>query len=124
MGGVPLALEEHITRDMRILERYSIKPVIVFSGLPPARKDSSGRPNFGNALEEAKAQKRQLGWEHYEKSRNEQAIQAFAQVQLTVEDVLRVVHKAFMHRKTEFVVAPYLAWAQVNEHAQRVLHTS
>lgn len=113
MGGVPLALEEHIKRDMRILEHYGIKPVIVFSGLPPARKDSNGRPNLVNPAEEVKAKQRQLGWEHYEKSRNEQAIQAFGQVQLNVEDVLRVVHRAFMQRKTEFVVAPYLAWAQV-----------
>lgn len=114
MGGVPLALEEHITRDMRILEHYRIKPIIVFSGLPPAKKDSTGRPILNNATEDAKAQKRQLGWEHYEKSRNDQAVQAFGQVHLNLEDVLRVVHRSFMHRKTEFVVAPYLAWAQVS----------
>lgn len=113
MGGVPLALEEHIKSDMRIIEHHGIKPVIVFSGLPPARKDSNGRPNLINPAEEVKAKQRQSGWEHYEKSRNDQAIQAFGQVQLNVEDVLRVVHRAFMVRKTEFIVAPYLAWAQV-----------
>lgn len=115
MGGVPLALEDHIKSDMRILEHYGIKPVIVFSGLPPARKDSNGRPNLVNPAEEVKAKQRQLGWEHYEKSRNEAAMQAFGQVQLNVEDVLRVVHRAFLQRKTEFVVAPYLAWTQVSQ---------
>lgn len=115
LGGCPLALEERIVEDMRALERAGVKPIFVFPGLPvQARQQPS--PSSGRSLmvEDSRPAKRQAGWEHYEKNRNDQAMQAFAQTPLGLQDVLRVVHRCFLHRKTEFVVAPYLAWAQVS----------
>lgn len=126
LGGVPLALEEHIVSDMRLLERMHIKPIFVFAGLRPQSRHAvpSGQrqgPGQGQGQgqtpliqEDTRPAKRAAAWEHYEKNRNEQAVQAFGQTPLGVADVLRVVHRCFLHRKTEFVVAPYLEWAQVS----------
>ena len=107
LGGVPLALEEHIQRDLRVLETHRIKPIFVFNGLQPPRRE---RPL---STQDYRPARRQAGWEHYEKSRTDMAVQAFGQVPMNIADVLRVVHRCFLHRKTEFMTAPYLAWAQV-----------
>lgn len=111
LGGVPLALEDHITNDMRALEKERIKPIFVFSGLNTPRGPE--RP-LSKSSEDIRPAKRAQAWELYEKGKNDMAMQAFGQVPMTVADVLRVVHRCFLHRKTEFVMAPYLAWAQVS----------
>jgi hypothetical protein len=114
LGGVPLALEEHILRDLRTLEKEHIKPIFVFNGLAPQKGGSPReRSAAAAAAEDTRPAKRQIAWEHYEKGRNQAALAAFQELSIGVADVLRVVHRCFMHRKTEFITAPYLAWAQV-----------
>ena len=107
LGGVPLALEDHVTNDLRLLEAARIKPVLVFNGITPPRSE---RPF---STEDSRPGKRQSGWEAYERGRVEAATSAFASVPLTPQDVTRTAQRSIMRRRTEFITAPYLAWAQV-----------
>jgi hypothetical protein len=108
LGGCPLALPARIESDLKALEKLSIKPVFVFGGVPLAKKE---RPL---SVEDTRPLRRQQAWEFYEKSKVDQATSAFGQGTTTdINDVLRIVHRAFKHRRVEFLTSPYLAASQV-----------
>ncbi|KAK4701073.1 hypothetical protein P7C70_g5164, partial [Phenoliferia sp. Uapishka_3] len=95
-------------RDLKALEKAGVKPVFVFNGLSPREFE---RPF---AKDDAKAMRRAQAWENYEQGRVPVAQQGFADSDPVIPaDVMRIVHRLFKQRSVEFVVAPYLAWAQL-----------
>lgn len=108
LGGAPLALISHIENDLRTLERNRIKPVFVLSGITPVRKT---RPF---EREDAGGRLRAAAWEAYEEGNVEKMQDLLTQSASTdINDVVRSVLRAFRHRNVEFLVAPYLATAQL-----------
>jgi len=122
VGGVPLALTAQIERDLKALEKAGVKPVFVFPGLAPQAKE---RPFV---VEDQRTFRRHQAWEHYEQGRVQQAQAEFSQSSTLVPlDVIRIVQRLFKQRTVEFVVAPYLAWAQLvylERHDKQYVHSS
>jgi len=111
MGGVPAALGNTIEDHLRTLEVNKIKPIFVFSGLGVRQRE---KPLNNTEEVSIKPSKRQQAWDHYEKNRVDQATQHWnAGSSTTHKDILRLIHRKFKHRNTEFMTAPYLASAQV-----------
>lgn len=121
VGGSPLALTAQIEKELKILEKAGVKPVFVFSGIAPQEKE---RPV---TADDPRNWRRTQGWEHYEQGRVPQAQTEFAlSSPIIPADVLRVVHRLFKQRSVEFVVAPYLAWAQLvylERHERAYVHS-
>ncbi|GAA5858792.1 hypothetical protein JCM8547_004990 [Rhodosporidiobolus lusitaniae] len=108
VGGAPLTLTAEIETNMHTLQALGIKPVFVFNGINPL--DARERPSPNDERNWRRGQ----AWDHYEQGRVPQAQQEFgASGSIVTNDVLRLVHRQFKQRHTEFVVAPYLAWAQL-----------
>ncbi|KAF9525936.1 PIN domain-like protein [Crepidotus variabilis] len=109
-GGLPLALTQRIESDLRALEKLRIKPVFVFPGLPPNKRWKQQHP-----VEHVEACKdRQNAWASYEQGQEDAATKLFAgRSNLAQWDLWRMVLRIFRHRNVEFLVAPYIAWAQV-----------
>lgn len=109
-GGLPLALVQRIEADLRILEKLRIKPVFVFSGISPNKKI---RPHLQQEYQEA-MRDRQNAWGKYENGLEEQATKLFeGRANLVQWDVWRMVLRVFRHRNVEYLIAPYISWAQV-----------
>ena len=108
-GGLPLSLTSKIESDLRALEKLHIKPVFVFPGLFPTNKVKP------NALAHADACKdRQEAWNCYERGQTAQATRLFeTRSNVSQWDLWRSVLRIFKQRNVDFVVAPYVAWAQV-----------
>ncbi|TIA87371.1 hypothetical protein E3P99_03205 [Wallemia hederae] len=107
MGGHPLALMTHIESDLRLLEKWHIKPVFIFNGLQPSRKMRSG-------YSDPKATVRSNAWSAYEQGRIDDANNSFGQRQNAFQpDLLRLIHKLFRQRHVDFLTAPYVAWPQL-----------
>jgi len=109
-GGLPLALTTRIEADLRVLEKLRIKPVFVFPGLVPNR-----RWKQQNQQEQMDAcRDRREAWTKYEQGQEEAATKLFeGRSNFAQWDLWRMVLRMFRHRNVEFLVAPYLAWAQV-----------
>lgn len=109
-----------IENDMQRLQTLGIKPVLVFNGINPLDRE---RPVPTNE----KSWRRGQAWEHYENGRVPEAQAEFAASDsISPQDVLRLVHRQFKQRSTEFVVAPYLAWAQLaylERHERAYVHS-
>lgn len=105
---------------MQLLQTHGIKPVLVFNGVNPLDRE---RPVPTNE----KSWRRGQAWEHYEQGRVPEAQAEFAASDsISPQDVLRLVHRQFKQRSTEFVVAPYLAWAQLaylERHERAYVHS-
>ena len=109
-GGLPLALVSRIESDLRVLEKLRIKPVFVFSGISPNKKI---RPHLQQEYQEA-MRDRQNAWGKYENGLEEQATKLFeGRANLVQWDVWRMVLRVFRHRNVEYLIAPYISWAQV-----------
>ena len=110
-GGQPLALALQIETDLRALERLRIKPVFVFPGLVPNKRLRHQQLN----VEQADAcRDRREAWQKYEAGQEEAATKLFeARSGLSHWDLWRAVLRLFRTRNVEFIVAPYIAWAQV-----------
>lgn len=110
-GGLPLALTQRIEADLRALEKLHIKPVFVFPGLLPAKRWKQ----FHHQAEYSEAcRDRREAWAKYEAGQEEAAIKLFeGRSGLAQWDLWRMVLRIFRHRNVEFLVAPYIAWAQV-----------
>ena len=107
VGGAPL-LTVQIEKDLKSLEKAGVKPVFVFAGISPRERE---RPFLA---EDPKNWRRAQAWEHYENGRVPQAQAEFGQSNpVQAQDVMRIVHRLFKQRSVEFVVAPYLATAQL-----------
>ncbi|CAO1618755.1 unnamed protein product [Sympodiomycopsis kandeliae] len=107
-GGAPLQLITHIESDLRTLERNRIKPVFVLSGITPVRNT---RPF---SLDDPKTRLRDLAWDAYESGDVDGMQDLLVRSASTdINDVVRSVLRAFRQRNVEFIVAPYLATAQL-----------
>ncbi|TIA79654.1 hypothetical protein E3P98_03159 [Wallemia ichthyophaga] len=106
MGGHPLALMAHIESDLRLLEKWHIKPIFIFNGLQPSRKMRSGYTDSRSTI-------RSNGWSAYEQGRIDDSINSFGQRQNIFQpDLLRLIHKLFRQRHVDFITAPYVSWPQ------------
>jgi XPG N-terminal domain len=110
-GGLPLALTQRIETDLRTLEKLHIKPVFVFPGLVPNKRWRHQQHN----IEQSEAcRDRNLAWSKYESGQEEPATKLFeGRNGLMHWDLWRPVLRIFRNRNVEFMVAPYIAWAQV-----------
>lgn len=110
-----------IEKDLKTLEKAGVKPVFVFSGINPQERE---RPF---QLDDMRSWRRGQAWEHYEQGRVPQAQAEFGSSSPVLPaDVLRVVHRLFKQRSVEFIVAPYLAWAQLvylERHERAYVHS-
>ncbi|GJN92125.1 hypothetical protein Rhopal_005155-T1 [Rhodotorula paludigena] len=120
IGGAPLTLTAEIEANMHTLQSLGIKPVFVFNGINPLDRERP-QPN------DERNWRRGQAWEHYEQGRVPQAQAEFgASSSILPQDVLRLVHRQFKQRHTEFIVAPYLAWAQLaylERHERAYVHS-
>jgi hypothetical protein len=109
-GGAPLTLTTRIEADLRLLDRLRIKPVFVFPGLTPNRRQRNLQQN--DYSEACRA--RHDAWAKYESGNEEQATRLFdSRSCIQHWDLWRSILRIFRHRNVEFMVAPYLPWAQV-----------
>lgn len=109
-GGLPLALTQRIESDLRALEKLRIKPVFVFPGLLPNKR---WKPHHHSEHVEA-CRDRRDAWTRYEQGQEEAATKLFeGRSNFAQWDLWRMVLRIFKHRNVEFLIAPYLAWAQV-----------
>lgn len=103
------------------MQSAGVKPVFVFSGITPLEKE---RPFLA---EDPRTWRRAQAWEHYEQGRVPQAQAEFGNSNPVVpQDVMRIVLRIFKQRSVEFVVAPYLAWAQLvylERHERAYVHS-
>ncbi|KAH6887217.1 XPG I-region protein [Coprinopsis sp. MPI-PUGE-AT-0042] len=121
-GGLPLALTTRIEADLRVLEKLNIKPVFVFPGMPPNK-----RWKISPHAESAEACKdRRDAWNKYESGQEEAATKLFEGRYCFAQwDLWRMILRIFRHRNVEFIVAPYLAWAQLiylQRHSKAYIH--
>ena len=110
-GGLPLSLTTRIESDLRTLEKLRIKPVFVFPGLTPNKRPR----HMQRDIEQQEAcRDRNLAWSKYESGQEDAATKLFdGRSGLTHWDLWRPVLRIFRNRNVEFLVAPYVAWAQV-----------
>ena len=125
-GGLPLSLANRIESDLRQLDKAGIKPVFVFSGLPLASRPPSKGPN---AHVEKENMVKNEAWAFYEDGQVDRAVVALTQVNggiwVETQDVVRLILRAFKHRFVEYVIAPYLAPAQLSyllKHPKGYIH--
>lgn len=110
-GGLPLALTTRIESDLRSLEKLRIKPVFVFPGLTPNKRP---RHMQRDVEQQEACRDRNLAWSKYESGQEEAATKLFeGRNGLTHWDLWRPVLRIFRNRNVEFLVAPYVAWAQL-----------
>ncbi|KAH9046582.1 PIN domain-like protein [Lactarius hengduanensis] len=110
-GGLPLSLTTRIESDLRTLEKLRIKPVFVFPGLTPNKR---WRHMQRDIEQQEACRERNLAWSKYESGQEEAATKLFeGRSGLTHWDLWRSVLRIFRNRNVEFLVAPYVAWAQV-----------
>lgn len=111
-GGLPLALTQRIESDLRALEKLHIKPVFVFSGLQPNKRWKQQQQQQYEQNEAIKD--RREAWQKYENGQEDAATKLFeGRAGLQHWDLWKMVLRIFRHRNVEFMVAPYVAWAQV-----------
>lgn len=109
-GGPPLALITRIESDLRVLEKLRIKPVFVFPGLTPNKKI---KPQLSQEYADAMRDRREA-WGKYEHGQEDAATKLFeGRANVLQWDIWRMVLRIFRHRNVEYLVAPYLSWAQV-----------
>ncbi|KAG5642915.1 hypothetical protein DXG03_001886 [Asterophora parasitica] len=121
-GGLPLALTQRIESDLRALEKLRIKPVFVFPGLIPNK-----RWKQSNHVEHTEAcRDRSQAWAKYEGGQEDAATKLFeGRSSFAQWDLWRMVLRIFRHRNVEFIIAPYVAWAQLiylQRHPKSYIH--
>ncbi|TFK39539.1 PIN domain-like protein [Crucibulum laeve] len=108
-GGLPLALTQRIESDLRALEKLRIKPVFVFPGLIPNKRKHNPHAEHNEACRD-----RRDAWAKYEAGQEDAATKLFeGRSSFAQWDLWRMVLRIFRHRNVEFIIAPYVAWAQV-----------
>lgn len=124
-GGLPLALGLRIETDLRTFEKYNIKPVFILAGLPLASRP----PLKGVDHQDRETNVKQEAWSYYENGEVEKAVMTLASVRggawTDHRDVLRLVLRQLRHRYVEYIVAPYLEYAQLAyllRHPQGYIH--
>ncbi|KAF8315406.1 XPG I-region protein [Clavulina sp. PMI_390] len=121
-GGLPLALTSKIEADLRALEKLHIKPVFVFPGLLPANKAKPNPLAHNDACKD-----RQEAWNAYEQGQTATATSLFAsRSNVSQWDLWRSVLRIFKQRNVDFMVAPYVSWAQLiylQRHPKSYIHS-
>ncbi|KAJ7230333.1 XPG I-region protein [Mycena pura] len=121
-GGLPLALSQRIESDLRTLEKLRIKPVFVFPGLTPNRR---WKPNAGVEHTEACRDRREA-WAKYEAGQEDAATKLFeGRSTFQQWDLWRMVLRIFRNRNVEYIIAPYIPWAQLiylQRHPKQYIH--
>ncbi|KAI0796178.1 PIN domain-like protein [Abortiporus biennis] len=124
-GGLPLALTQRIESDLRALEKLHIKPVFVFPGLIPNRRWKQQHQQQQFEQNEAMRDRREA-WTKYEQGQEDAATKLFeTRSGLQQWDLWKMVLRIFRHRNVEFIVAPYVAWAQLiylQRHPKAYIH--
>ncbi|WVR04833.1 hypothetical protein IAU60_001845 [Kwoniella sp. DSM 27419] len=117
-GGLPLGIISKIENDLRAMERLSIKPVFVFSGLPLASRPPQKGPD---PHAEREASIKNEAWSYYESGQVARAIMQLTAIRngswTDWKDLLRAIIRLFRHRFVDFVIAPYIEFAQGYIHA-------
>jgi len=121
-GGLPLALTTRIETDLRALEKLRIKPVFIFPGLPPNKR---WKGPAGSEYLDGQRDRRDA-WSRYENGKEEEATRLFeGRAALSQWDLWRPVLRIFRHRNVEFLIAPYISWAQLiylQRHPKSYIH--
>jgi hypothetical protein len=115
-GGTALAVVARIEKDLRSLEQLRIKPVFVFAGLPTSpRVPQKGQSILANRETAIKNE----AWGYYEDGEVDRAIMTLTQVReggwADWRDLVRNILRIFRHRLVEYIIAPYLEFAQVSQ---------
>ncbi|KAJ2842373.1 hypothetical protein IWW36_005930, partial [Coemansia brasiliensis] len=109
MGGVSLALEAAIVKELQFFRSNNITPVFVFSGLLVARKD--GRGIF---KEDHRPAYRHSAWEQYWQGHREQALRGWSTCSpQALTDTIPFVMRVLKAHGAEYMRAPYSSWAQL-----------
>ncbi|KAJ2864887.1 hypothetical protein GGH94_002591 [Coemansia aciculifera] len=109
MGGLPGTLEADIIKEVEFLRKNSITPIVVFNGLPVARKD--GRV-FGK--DDARPANRNKSWELYWQKHTEQAQRGWASAPAQAQgDMVPFVMHVLQGLGVETMRAPYSSWGQL-----------
>lgn len=102
-------MTSRIESDLRTLEKLHIKPVFVFSGLNVNKRQKTVNTIHVDACRDRKA-----AWDQYEGGMTSEATKLFQGRNPIIQwDLWRAVLRIFRHRNVEYMVAPYVAWAQV-----------
>jgi len=108
LGGLPLALKQHIEEDLESFRKADIEPWFVFSGLDITKQDSP----FGQKTDEAAVNAN--AWNLYDSHQAEASVAKFGEsTYVTPEDLFRALQAVLTERSVRFTVAPYSAWAQL-----------
>ena len=108
LGGLPLALKQHIEEDLDTLQSFAIEPCFVFSGLDITKQDDPFRQKQDEATVNANA------WNLYDSHQAEASVAKFGEsTYVTPEDLFRALQSILCDRNVRFQVAPYSAWAQL-----------
>jgi hypothetical protein len=121
-GGLPIALTAHIEADLRTLDKFRIKPVFVFNGLPLYRRNPPRQAQ--EVISGREAAQRNHAWALYEQGHAEEAAKVLTEGQrhgnwVVPIEVTRLILRMFRHRMVEYIVAPYMQWGQVSSWRQR-----
>ncbi|KAG6812120.1 hypothetical protein H0H92_004288 [Tricholoma furcatifolium] len=121
-GGLPLALTQRVESDLRALEKLRIKPVFVFPGLLPNKRWKQN--NYHEQTEACRD--RNAAWTKYESGQEDAASKLFEGRTCYAQwDLWRMILRIFRHRNVEFMIAPYVAWAQLyylQRHPKSYIH--
>ncbi|EDU48756.1 XPG N-terminal domain containing protein [Pyrenophora tritici-repentis Pt-1C-BFP] len=124
LGGLPLALTQHIEEDLATFRSHEIEPYFIFSGLDLTKQ---GNP-FGQKTAEATVNAD--AWNLYDSHQAEASVAKFGEsTYVTPEDLFRALQSILTKQNVRWQVAPYSAWAQLaycekNEYVHAVAGSS
>ncbi|RAR07197.1 XPG N-terminal domain containing protein [Stemphylium lycopersici] len=108
LGGLPLALTQHVEEDLASFRSFEIEPYFIFSGLDITKQ---GNP-FGHKTAEATVNAD--AWNLYDSHQAEASVAKFGEsTYVTPEDLFRALQSILTEQKIRWMVAPYSAWAQL-----------
>lgn len=106
-GSAPVGLKTRILRDLSIFEQNKIEPFFVFDGLNLiSRNRKISDENYARMRDEA--------WKSYNEGKYQQASNEFGLlVNTETSSLYKILINILLEKKMEFLVAPYLSWAQL-----------
>ncbi|KTW29683.1 hypothetical protein T552_00891 [Pneumocystis carinii B80] len=106
-ASVPVGLKTRILRDLSILEQNKIEPFFVFDGLRLTSKTKKvPDENYSKMCEDA--------WKSYNEGKFQQASNEFGLLaNIEISSLYKILINILLEKKMEFLVAPYLSWAQL-----------
>lgn len=108
LGGLPLALTQHIQDDLAHFRSFDIEPYFVFSGLDITKQEDPFRQKTEEAAVNINA------WTLYDSHEAEASVAKFGQsTYVTPEDLFRTLQSTLTEQNIRWTVAPYSAWAQL-----------